>query len=357
MLLWLLSVGSRLYIGSFSSKPPLTTTQYYRVLLQYYSVLQSTTPVQQSIIPYYKKYYSVLQSITVYYTVPQGTTTYYKVLLRLIVQHMKRPVQCAKQQESPPDFTKYCASHEKWFWWLILVSHERSSTMRGATGVTLQPHQILGLPPKMTLMTYHRDVWNVTYNARSNRCHPPTSPRTVPATIHDSHHWSSWHIKRHLQCAKQQDSPSNLTKYCACHVKWHAWLVPVTYETPFTMRGATAITLQPHQILRLPRQIALQNLREICRKQLKRHLQCAADSTMIRSWSEHVLVIAHPPVRRGYFSRFGDTFCIENYSISRSGYLPDFHRILRLPRKVTLQNHQMLRLPPKMARIIDPRNI
>ena len=28
-------------------------------------------------------------------------------------------------------------------------------------------------------------------------------------------------MKRHLQCAEQQVSPSNLTKYCACHEKWH----------------------------------------------------------------------------------------------------------------------------------------
>ena len=49
------------------------------------------------------------------------------------------------------------------------------------------------------------------------------------------------------------------------------------------MRGATGITLQPHQILRLPRKSALQNLSEILRERLKRQFQCAADSTMIRA--------------------------------------------------------------------------
>ena len=43
------------------------------------------------------------------------------------------------------------------------------------------------------------------------------------------------------------------------------------------MRGATGITLQPHQILRLPRKSALQNLSEILRERLKRQFQCAAD--------------------------------------------------------------------------------
>ena len=49
--------------------------------------------------------------------------------------------------------------------------------------------------------------------------------------------------------------------------------MPVTYETLFTMRGATGITLQPHQILRLPRKIAFQNRREIVRRQMNCHLQ------------------------------------------------------------------------------------
>ena len=30
------------------------------------------------------------------------------------------------------------------------------------------------------------------------------------------------YVKRHLQCAEQQASPCNLTKYCACHAKRHS---------------------------------------------------------------------------------------------------------------------------------------
>ena len=124
--------------------------------------------------------------------------------------------------------------------------------MRGATSVTLQPHQILRRPHRMTRMLDRRHIWNVIYNARSNRCHPPTSPNIAPATQNDSHAWSSSHRKRHLQCAEQQVSPSNLSKYCACHTEWLACLIVVTYETSFTMRGATGVTIHPHQILRLP---------------------------------------------------------------------------------------------------------
>ena len=187
---------------------------------------------------------------------------------------MKRHLQCAEQQDSLSNVTKYCACHEKGFASLILVTYETSFTMRGATGLILQCHQIVHLPRKMTFMSDVRHIWNVIYNRRSNKHHPPTSPNIAPATQ-----------------SSTPKSETNLRK---------------TVEASFTM---------------------------------------ADDSTMTRPWAEPKLVISHRPVRRAYFSRFGDAFCIENYYISRSGYLPKFHQILRLPRKVTLQHHQILRLP------------
>ena len=126
------------------------------------------------------------------------------------------------------------------------------------------------------------------------------------------------------------------------------------YETLFTMRGTTGGILQHHQILRLPRKMILQNFSKISPKQMKRHLQCATDPRPFRAGSDHETVIRNPPRNRGYFSRPPRPFCIENYNISRSGYHSKFHRILRLPRKMTLELHQILRLPHKMTRIIDP---
>ena len=337
------------WIGRWSGDPNYTdllrTTQYYKVLLRYYSVLHSTTPVLLCTTKYYSGTNSVLQSTTpVLLCTTQiytSTTLYYKVLLQycsvlqsttpvliLVLQsthlqgakhqrhqmlclprkvtlmidprhiwnviynaqsnrthpptspntapatqndshewcpsHMKRHLQCAEQQVSSTNVTKYCACHEKWLASLILVTRETSFTMRGTTGITLQPHQILRLPRKMTLMINVRHTWQVFYNARSNRSHPPTSPSAVPATQNDSHHLSSWHMKRYLQCAEEQASPANLTKYCACHAKWLSWLIFVTYATSFTMREATGISRQPHQILRLPRKMTLMiNLRDI----------------------------------------------------------------------------------------------
>ena len=185
----------------------LCTTPYYKVLRQYYSVLQSTTPVLLCTTKYYS-------STTPYYKVP---LQYYKVLrqyYKVLLQVVSRPQK-----------------------------------------VTLELHQILRLSSKMTHILSPHHIWNVIYNARSNRCHHPTSPNTAPATQNDSHAWSSSHLKRHLQCAEQQVSPSNLTNYCACHTEWLACLIVVTSETSFTVRGATGVTIQPHQILHLPRKM------------------------------------------------------------------------------------------------------
>ena len=383
-----------------------STSLYNKVLLQYYKILRQDYSVLQSTTPVLLQHYSVLQSTTPvllcttkYYS---GTTPcYYKVCI------------CKARSTNVTNVTKCCACHAKWLSWLILVTYETSFTMRRATGLILQRHQILHLPRKMTLMSDVRHIWNLIYNARSNSTHPPTSPNTVPATQNDSHEWCPSHLKRHLHCAEQQDSSSNVTKYCTCHAKWLSWVMSVTYETSFTMRGATGLILQRHQILHLPRKMTLMSdVRHIWNViynarsnksrpptspnaapatkndthdwsswHMKRHLQCAEipkskknlpktveasipmrgrfdhDPTMIRPWTDRELVISHPPVRRGYFWRFGDAFCIENYNISRSGYLPRFHQMLHLPRKMTLQGHQILRLPQKVTLMSDVRHI
>ena len=283
---------------------------------------------------------------------------------------MKRYLQCAEQHVSLSNRTKYCACHEKWVSWLILVKTETLFTMCGATCV--QTHQILRLPRKMTPMTDPCHTWNVIYNAQSNMCHSPnspntapatksdtaTSPNTAPATKNESHDWSLSQMKRYLQCAEQHVSLSKLTKYCACHEKWFPWLILVTHETLFTMRRATCVIVQTHQILRLPRKMTVQNLKEISWKRMKRHFQCAADPRPFREWSENDPTmkpsVRNPPRNRGYISRSPRAFCIEKYNISRSGYNSKFHRILRLPRKVTLELHQILRLPQKVNVMINP---
>ena len=99
---------------------------------------------------------------------------------------MKRHLQCAEQQVSRSNLTKYCTCHAESLAYLVLITYETSFRVSGATGVTIQPHQILRLPRKMTRLLYRPHIWNVISNAPSNRCHYPTSPNTAPATKNDT---------------------------------------------------------------------------------------------------------------------------------------------------------------------------
>ena len=346
------------------------------------------------------------------------------------LSHMKRHLQCAEHQRLPSNITKYCACHAKWHSKIsqkflqnkaetlftirdrsdhdprMIQAWNRQSATRLATEVafharhehflltnttcraqvTLQLHLILRLPRKLTLMIDPRHIWNVIYNARNNRGYPPTSPNAVPATKNDSHDWSSSHMKRPLQCAEQQASPSNLAKYCPCHVKWHAWLMLVTYETSFTMRGATELTLQHHQMLCLPRKMTLMiDPRHIWNviynarsnkgypptspntapatnndspKFQRNFSKTGETSFTMRGRSKNETVRPQPALQpRLYFLRSPRTFSIEKCNISRSGYHSKFHQMLPLPRKVPVEIHQILRLPQKMTLMIDPRHI
>ena len=302
--------------------------------------------------------------------------------------HMKRHLQCGEQQAATSNLTKYCACHAKGVSWLIRITYETSFRMRGATGISFQPHQILRLPHKRNVMIDPHHIWNVIYNARSDRHQPPTSPNTAPATQKECHDWSASHMKRHLQCAERQASPCNLTKYCACHAKGMSWLIRITYETSFTMRGATGISFQPQQILRLPRKRnvmidphhiwnVIYNARsdrhqpptspntapatQNCSRKSLRHVLKTAEVAFpmrdrsetvprpFREWSDPDNAKLNPPRRQGYFSHWPGADSIENYNVSRSGYHSKFHHMLRLPRKVTHELHQMLRLPRKVT--------
>ena len=436
---------------------------------------------------------------------------------------MKPHLQCAEQQVSRSNLTKYCACHAERLTYLVLITYETSFTVRGATGVTIQPHQILRLPRKMTRLLYrphiwnvisnarsnrchyptspntapatkndtarfqrkspktdetsfpmrgrsehdptmirpwsdhenanrnpprkwgyfsssprafsiekynvsrpilhsnlhqilrlprkvplelhqilrlsrrkthilspHR-IWNVIYSARSNRCHHPTSPNTAPATKNDSTALSSSHMKRHFQCAEQQVSPSNLTKYCACHEKWLDCFIVLTYETSFPMRGATGVTIQPHQILRLPRKMTLQDFKENLQKQVKRHFQCGADPSMIRPWSDHDPTMKTQTATRlaseVTFRAHHEHFLLKNTTFRAQSYIQTFTKYcachvkchlnftkycachaerltylvliayetsftVRGATGVTIQPHQILRLPRKMTRLL-----
>ena len=197
--------------------------------------------------------------------------------------------------------------------------------MRGATGVSLQLHQILPLPGQTNLYLPHK--WNVIYNESQ----PPTSPNTALATQsygsrlqwkvskpsiasakrnlirpwsehnpkirsssrscrfrrpYSSHLGHAFYVEKETfrapaisqnftkcrACHEKSQSTTSFSKYCPCHEKRTAWLIRITYETSFTMRRATRVTLQLQQILPLPRKM---NLMIDPHFKIKRHLQCA----------------------------------------------------------------------------------
>ena len=234
-----------------------STTLYYKALLRYYSVLQSTTPVLICTTKYLHTWHVIYNARSNKSQLPTSATTAPATQNDSRDQsatHLKRYLQCAEQQVASSNITKYCACHAKWLSWLILVTYET--------------------------------LWNAIYNARNHRWHPPTSPNTAPAT--------------------QNDSPKFQRNFSK------------TAETSFPMRGRSE--LDPSWI----------------------RARSELDPRMKPS-------LRNPPRNRGYFSRPPQAFCIEKYNISRSGYHSKFHQILRPPRKVTLQLHQILRLPRKVT--------
>ena len=65
------------------------------------------------------------------------------------------------------------------------VTLDLHQVLRLPRKVTLELHQVLRLPHRMTRRLDPRHIWNVISNARSNKCHPPNSPHTAPATQND----------------------------------------------------------------------------------------------------------------------------------------------------------------------------
>ena len=240
---------------------------------------------------------------------------------------MKRHLQCAEQQVSPSNLTKYCTCHEKWLGCCIVLTYETSFPRRGATGVTIQPPQILHLPRKMTLQDVKENLQKQVkrhfqcgadptmirpWSENDPSMKTQTATRLATEVTFRAHHehfllknttfraqsyiqtfttycacHEKWHLNFTKYCTCHEKWHLNFTKYCTCHEKWLDCCIVLTYETSFPMRGATGVTIQPPRILHLPRKMTLQDVKENLQKQVKRHFQCGADPTMIRPWSEN----------------------------------------------------------------------
>ena len=76
------------------------------------------------------------------------------------------------------------------------------------------------VPGKMNLMIDPRHIWDVIYNARSKRCHPPTSPNTAATKF-----WVQDVSGKSLNCFRQYKDDSTMIR------PWNRHLAPAASET------------------------------------------------------------------------------------------------------------------------------
>ena len=168
------------------------------------------------------------------------------------------------------------------------------------------------------------------YNARSSKSQPLTSPNTVPATKNESHGWSSSQVKRYLQCAEQQVSLPNLTKYCACHAKWISKISKKFVQNRWNV---------------------IYNARPIRNRS-------ETIPSMIREWSEHETVSPQPASQpRLLFTPTTSILYwkIQHFAVRLSFQISsNFTEYCAGHEKATLELHQILRLPRKVNVMINP---
>ena len=254
---------------------------------------------------------------------------------------MKRHLQCAEQQVSPSNLTKSCACHEKWHcnisekmsenWWNVISNagtirewsdHDPTIIRPWSEHETVspqpasQPRLFFQLTTRIFYCRTQRFATNLTFKhspsaapatksatwtsqsiSPATKSDTSTSPSTAPATKSDtwtspnaalatqSDTWTSpsaapatksdtWTLPNTAPATKSDTRTSPSTLDC---------LILLTYETSFTMRGATGVPIQPHQILRLPRKMTLQHFRENFRKRMiPMRGRSENDPTMIR---------------------------------------------------------------------------
>ena len=123
-------------------------------------------------------------------------------------------------------------------------------------------------------------------------------------------------MRRQESCAEQHESPSNITKYCACHAKWDS-----------KQKAAEKITYSTRPF-----------------REWSLH-----DPTMTREWSDHEPVSPQPALQLNLlFALAMHIFRKKNTAFRAPAIIPDFIQILPLPQKVTVQLHQILPLPRKI---------
>ena len=243
---------------------------------------------------------------------------------------MKRHLECAEDAKSTSNLTKYCACRLQRKLRELLPPIERRFDDNPTIIRRQSEHEIVISPHPPLRRPYPSDLEH-DFVLKNTTFRAPAISQNVTKC-----------------CACHEKWQSNFTKYCACHAKCISWLIRVTYETSFRMRGASNVNLEAHQILRLPRKMTVmidpRHIWNVIYNARSKHSQPptspnTAPATksvssrlqrklrellppierrfednprIIRPWSEDKIVISHPPLRRPYLSDLGDDFVLKN---------------------------------------------
>ena len=242
---------------------------------------------------------------------------------------------------------------------LLDATHETSSTISGATGVTLEHPQILRTPRKVTFE------------------HPQMLRLPWKETCQEKSHYDLWHEPHEVWFTMADDSnmigthpAMKLQNWTFFHlgnafcmekliISCSGYLPKLQVDITIMLRLPRKVTPQHRQMLRKSDVSPSPNVAPATKShstmcgtnRMKPHLQWR----MIRTWFGNELVISHSPVRRGYFSHFGGALILDTeanntyYEMLPRKATCQHHQMLRRPRKVTLQHHQTLRLPRKVT--------
>jgi len=248
----------RLFLRAQQYPVLLRTTKYWKVLLQYYSVLQSTTP---ALLRTTKRYFSSTLYYQVLFQYYSSTTLYYKVPQYYFVLQSTTPVLLCttKYYFVLPRTTTYYSVLRQYY--SSTTKYYSSSTQHYS--VLLQYYSIL----QSTILQYYSALQSTTRLLQSSTPVLLRTTKYTPVLLRTTKYYSS------------------TTPVLHCTTKYHSWLILVTYEMSFTlarlprrkthmlfprhiwntMRGATGATIQPHQILPLPGKMTLRNLKQVKR--------------------------------------------------------------------------------------------
>ena len=196
-----------------------------------------------------------------------------------------------------------------------------------------------------------KDPTVANHNGIPSATHP-AAPLAIPFTLREGSY----------SCKSQRNSIGNSSSSTTCNPIYSEGTIlelqnhngipsathpPATLAIPFTLRegscscksqwnsignSSTSTTCNPIYIAGTILQVQI--TMEFCRPhmdetQLKPHLQCGTDPSMIRPWSEHDPTthetVSQPSHRRGRSSRFGDGLCMEKHRVSCICYLSKTH--------------------------------